>query len=86
MSVPRPKPIRILAVLAGCLAAASSPSNKLILQVEQKVHDTLPTRAEKRFDEIGWAAGIREAERLARLHHRPILLFTHDGKIGTGRC
>ena len=66
--------------------AATNPANKLLLEVEQKVHDAMPTKAEKRFDEIGWAADIREAERLARRYRRPILLFTHDGRINTGRC
>ena len=69
--------------LAG---GADSTANKLILQVENKVHDTLPTKAEKRFDEIGWAKDIRDAERLAKKTRRPILLFTHDGRIGTARC
>ena len=69
-----------------CLWAAGHPADKLILKVEQKVHDALPTKAEKRFDEIGWAADIRTAERLAKQHRRPILLFTHDGEISTGRC
>ena len=78
---------RIAAIFAaGCLWAAGSPADKLILKVEQKVHDALPTRAEKRFDEIGWAADIRTAERMAKQLHRPILLFTHDGEISTGRC
>ena len=75
-----------IAALAACLGAAGSSSNSLILQVEQKVQDALPTKLEKRFDEIGWAPDIRSAERLARQRRRPILLFTHDGQINTGRC
>ena len=41
---------------------------------------------ERRIDEIGWAKDIREAERLARENNRPVFLFTHDGRINTGRC
>jgi hypothetical protein len=78
--------VQILALAACCLGAAGNSSNKLILEVEEKVQQALPTKAEKRFDEIGWATDIRAAERLARQHHRPILLFTHDGQINTGRC
>jgi len=78
--------MKILALAACCLGATGNSSNRLILEVEEKVQQALPTKAEKRFDEIGWAADIRAAERLARQHHRPILLFTHDGQISTGRC
>jgi hypothetical protein len=78
--------VRIVAFAACCLGAASNPASKLILNVEQKIHDALPTKTEKRFDEIGWAQDIRSAERLASQHRRPILLFTHDGQINTGRC
>jgi hypothetical protein len=56
------------------------------MQVEERVHAVLPSRAERRFDEIGWARNIREAERLAKQHNRPIFLFTYDGNIDTGRC
>lgn len=76
-----------MAAASALLAvAATDPSNKLILQVEKTVHDVLPARAERRFDEIGWAKDIRDAERLAKQHRRPVFLFTHDGKINTGRC
>jgi hypothetical protein len=86
MKNPSLRSVTIAAVAVWSLAAAGNPANKLILQVEEKVHAALPTKAEKRFDEIGWAADIRTAERLARQHGRPILLFTHDGRINTGRC
>ncbi|HEX8203897.1 MAG TPA: hypothetical protein VF590_25705 [Isosphaeraceae bacterium] len=54
--------------------------------VEQRVRDWQPTPQERRFDEIGWAPSIREAERLAREHGRPVFLFTHDGHMAIGRC
>jgi hypothetical protein len=41
---------------------------------------------ERRFDQIGWTRDIFEAERLARANRRPVFLFTHDGRIATGRC
>jgi hypothetical protein len=41
---------------------------------------------ERRLDEIGWAADIRTAERLAKEHNRPVFLFTHDGRMNVGRC
>ena len=54
--------------------------------VEHRIQELQPTAADRRFDEIGWAQGIRAALRLAADHQRPVFLFTHDGRINTGRC
>ena len=54
--------------------------------VEQRVRELQPAASEKRFDEIGWADDIRDAKRLAAQHHRPVFLFTHDGRMNIGRC
>lgn len=54
--------------------------------VKNHVKTLQPTPAEKRFDEIGWAKSIVQAEQLARQNHRPVFLFTQDGRINTGRC
>jgi hypothetical protein len=54
--------------------------------VRQRVAELQPKPDEKRFDEIGWAKDIREARRLAAQHHRPVFLFTHDGRMNIGRC
>jgi hypothetical protein len=75
------------AVLAALsLFAAGVPDDKLVAWVENRVRELQPTRAERRIDEVGWAAGILEAERLGRNLHRPVFLFTYDGRINTGRC
>lgn len=79
----------LLMTLAVCsvLAGGRGPSeDKLADWVRQRVHQWQPTREERRLDEIGWARNIREAERLAKQHTRPVFLFTHDGTIATGRC
>jgi hypothetical protein len=54
--------------------------------VKSRVRSLQPTPQEKRFDEIGWAKSIVQAEQLARQNHRPVFLFTQDGRINTGRC
>jgi hypothetical protein len=54
--------------------------------VQKRVQDWQPTAEDRRFDEIGWARDLREAERLARENNRPVFLFTHDGHIAVGRC
>ena len=54
--------------------------------VDRRVQAWQPTAAERRFDEIAWVKDIREAERLAKQHQRPVFLFTHDGHMAIGRC
>lgn len=54
--------------------------------VEKRVQEWQITAAERKFDEIGWAKDIRDALRLAKLHRRPVFLFTHDGRMAIGRC
>ena len=70
--------------------AANAAESKAIAHdfawVEQRVQELEPTAKERRIDEIGWAKDIREAERLAKENSRPVFLFTHDGRINTGRC
>jgi hypothetical protein len=79
--------ILVLTGIFGLLAAkAVSNGGKLVAHVLQRVHESEPTREERRLDAIGWASGIKEAERVAREHNRPVFLFTYDGNIATGRC
>ena len=73
--------IFLLALIASPLFAQHDFSS-----VRQRIQELQPTPGEKRFDEIGWAGGIREAERLARERHRAVFLFTHDGHMNVGRC
>ncbi|OAI46387.1 hypothetical protein AYO44_02150 [Planctomycetaceae bacterium SCGC AG-212-F19] len=54
--------------------------------VERRVAELQPTKDDRKIDQIGWAADIRDALRLARETNRPVFLFTHDGRINTGRC
>jgi hypothetical protein len=82
---------RMIAALAlgvlWCWAAVAGPPREgdPAAWVERRVQDWQPTAEERRFDEIGWAADIRTAERLAREHRRPVFLFTYDGVSMAGR-
>jgi hypothetical protein len=79
----------LLALSAVLLAGAAEnflKDDKLVASVEGKVRKVLPTRAEKRFDEIGWAPSIIAGEAIAAKLNRPMFLFTYNGKIDTGRC
>ena len=55
-------------------------------RVESRVRQWQPTAEERRFDEIGWASGVRDAIRIAGKSRRPVFLFTHDGHMNVGRC
>ncbi len=79
--------VSLLAVTGLSAAADRPPAGGDVADwVARRVRDWQPTRAERRFDEIGWAHDLREALRLAREHHRPVFLFTHDGHMAVGRC
>lgn len=47
--------------------------------VDQRIADWELSQAERRFDEIGWAGGLGEAECLARESERPLFVFTYSG-------
>jgi hypothetical protein len=55
-------------------------------QIVRRIEEIQPTAKEHRFDAIGWASGIREAEKLAREHGRPVFLFSNVGQMDIGRC
>ena len=69
----------------GAQQAAVSNAD-LISFVDKRVLEVQPTPEEKRLDEIAWVKDIREALRLSQESGRPVFLFTHDGRINTGRC
>ena len=82
--------VRSLFTLALLLGAATlslaQGADRSPTWVEQRVQEIQPKPEERRLDEIGWAKDIRDALRLAKMHNRPVFLFTHDGRINTGRC
>ncbi|MBI1792067.1 MAG: hypothetical protein HYR60_31460 [Acidobacteria bacterium] len=69
--VPNPKPVS---------------DAKLVEFVERQAVAWLPASHEKRIDEIGWAPSLVAAKELARRSQRPVFVFTHDGRVSTGRC
>ena len=72
-------------LLLVCLAAATGGEDPAAW-VEKRVREIEPSAEDRRFDRIGWARDVLSAERLSREHQRPVFLFTHDGRINTGRC
>jgi hypothetical protein len=91
---PRPLPIILRSAAMAFLAAlplstrAAPPDDDQFADfVAQQIAAWQPTPLERRLDQIGWAADIRHALRLAREHQRPVFLFTYDGQDLAGyRC
>ena len=75
-----------LAAAWGLAAGGGVADRDVAAWVAKQVEERQPTPREKRFDEIGWARDLRTAIRLGKEHHRPVFLFTMDGRINTGRC
>jgi len=76
-----------IAIGIGVTARAEGPGGaELVSWVKKRAEEVQPSREEKALDRIGWAPDLRTAERLSRDSKRPVFLFTHDGRINTGRC
>lgn len=74
------------AFLTPAPAKSEGDEEKFIVWVQKRVQEAQPTRSERKFDQVGWAKDILDAERLAKIHNRPVFLFTHDGRVNWGRC
>jgi len=75
-----------LLILPGFCAAGPVGGDQVRSKVDDRVAEWWPTADEKRFDQIGWAADLRTARKLAAAHDRPVFLFTMDGRVNLGRC
>jgi hypothetical protein len=75
-----------VALLAPAANKSEAEEEKFIAWVQKRVQEVQPTRTERKFDQVGWAKDILDAERLAKASNRPIFLFTHDGRVNWGRC
>jgi hypothetical protein len=84
-------PVTLAAALSPALplpsrSTAAAPADRCAPWVEQRVQAWQPTARERRWEAIGWAKDLRDAQRLARATRRPVFLFTHDGRLSVGRC
>lgn len=70
--------------MAFCSTASSQELN--VARIDQRIADWQPTRAERRFDDIGWAPDLCTALKAGKAHQRPVFVFTHDGRMQFGRC
>lgn len=67
-------------------ASEAPASGDVAAWVDRQVAECAPKPEERRFDQTGWLTDIRSALALAKQHNRPVFLFTHDGRMGLGRC
>lgn len=86
-----PRAALILGLLLGGVAVTSCSFGtisdaRVVRWVEQTVAERQPPAEDKRFDEIAWVTDIRTAIALGKEYNRPIVLYTGDGRINTGRC
>ena len=87
MMLLRLTPALAAGLLLGSGLRAEPPGDEAVRAVvEKRVAEWWPADDEKRFDQIGWAADLRIARRLAAEHNRPVFLFTMDGRVNLGRC
>ena len=70
-------------IATGC---ATISDGTVVRWVEKTVDERQVSPEDKRFDEISWVTDIRTAINLGKEHHRPIFLYTGNGRINTGRC
>ena len=75
--------ILVLSLLRFGISAAAQRD---VAWVDKRVAGIQPTPDERKIDRIGWAQDIRTALALGKANDRPVFLFTHDGRMGTGRC
>ncbi len=74
-----------LVALLGLTAAERQPADPSGL-VDERVQAWRIKPEDRPFDQIGWAADIRDALKLAKESNRPVFLFTLDGRMNIGRC
>jgi hypothetical protein len=72
-------------VAAPALAQEKSPGRSPAW-LDARIKEIQPTPEERKFDLIAWVPTVSEALKLAKQHNRPIMLFTYDGQMQTGRC
>lgn len=75
---------RFALTLAAPTALAAADSVET--WTDQRVQQNLPSKEERRLDEIGWAPTVIEAQGLSAKSGRPMFVTTHDGDVARGRC
>src|SRR5262245_46096072 len=67
----------IIAFVPAMAMAADRPS---LEQLEMRAAKLLPTKEQLRFQEIPWVHDLAEAQKIAKMQHRPIFLWGYGGR------
>jgi hypothetical protein len=78
--------LALITLAMGPVAAQEKTATATPAWVEGRILEILPTAADRKFDQIAWVSSIKAALRLAKEHGRPVMMFTFDGQVNTGRC
>src|SRR5579864_4250846 len=76
-----PVAVALVALLLAAFPALAEPPKSdadVLKWLDEHIATVRPTAAEKHFDENGWSTQILAAEKLAKQHQRPVLLFTYE--------
>lgn len=74
-----------VALLAGAEAFKPSSAVEQMTRVSRRVRELEMSRAERRWEEIGWAHDLDTAVLTAHRMHRPLFVFTVKGDL-EGAC
>lgn len=78
---------RLAAAALVMLVGSTASSQEIdVARIDKRIADWQPTRAERRFDDIGWAPDLCTALKAGKAHQRPVFVFTHNGRMQFGRC
>src|SRR5437764_13307736 len=77
--------IILLAALTCGVAVGVRAGEPDEARIRERVEQVTRSNSEA-WQKIPWVASLTEARRLAEQEQVPIVLFTHDGNIETGRC
>ena len=75
----------VIVVLGWSIGGSALHTESTPSWVQKRIHEFRAAPAMK-WTTIPWVGSLMEARRLSREEGRPVLLFTHDGNIETGRC
>lgn len=78
--------LSIVALVSALTCTTVFGADRSAEWVDQRVQQWQPTARERAWEGIGWARDLRDAQRLAKGHGRPVFLFTLDGRMNVGRC
>ena len=77
----------LLLTLALCsFGNAENETPALVAAVDARIRQLKSEFGDPRFREIAWVGDLQASLSLAQTEQRPVVLFTLDGHLDSGRC